>query len=481
MLLANKSSCIARRVWFFSSLFLITSVASSFAQDARPANGVGPKVEAVSSDALAVKSSGEKTSPLVLGQSDIRVMLQDLMKTDPGITSSKKAMEAAGSDSNASFLSFFPSQSLTGDRGREFIDSQSKRDAGSDGANQIREKLSFTLTQPVFAGGAIRSGYQTAKIQEEISRISVQVAEGAALNNGLARYFQLIKNYKLYNYAVKKEQTIKDKLELETVRVERGSALAIEELAAKGSLLAATTQRVTLQGDYLSALAQFKSVFGDSPVMKDLLKSEIKISNVTTDIEEAVGLAMSNNSNISLSSLNIDIAEKSKSLVSAGFWPNVDLEGKVNWEKDAGGELGIRRDWTVLLKLTWNAQLSSIPALRSARHSLHARQSDLVAAKRAVSEGVEGSIILLKSLQQVISLASNGVTIAQELYNAQKKQLDEGEITEVDLLGAYVGVFDAQSAYVGAKYDRNILKVSILNSLGILSMDSIVDDALGKK
>lgn len=481
MLSSNNLFNALQRSWFLLAFVLVANASPVCAQDLRPVKGVGSKIEIISNNALPVKDSIPKTESIASGKSNIRVMLQDLLKTDPAIISAQKAMEAAGSDTTGSFLSFFPSQSLVGDSGREFIDSQSKRDAGSDGANQIREKLTFTLTQPIFAGGAIKSGYQRTKIQEEISRVGVQIVEGATLVDGLTRYFQLIKSYKLYNYAVKKEQTIKDKLELETVRVERGSALAIEELAAKSSLLAATTERVSLGGVYFSALASFRSLFGADPVVKDLLKNEIKISNVTKDIEKAVSQALTNNSNITLSSLNIDIAEKTKSAASAGLWPNIDLEGKVNWEKDAGGELGIRRDWTILLKLTWNAQLGTLPALRSARHSLHARQSDLIAAKRAVTEGVEGSMILLKSLQQVIGLAGNGVTIAQELYNAQKKQLDEGEITEVELLGAYVGVFDARSAYVGAKYDRNILKVSVLNSLGILSLDSLVDNSLKKK
>ena len=52
--------------------------------------------------------------------------------------------------------------------------------------------------------------------------------------------------------------------------------------------------------------------------------------------------------------------------------------------------------------------------------------------------------------------------------------------TEVELLGAYVGVYDARSAYVGAKYDRNILKARMLNDLGVLSMDSIIPDVIKK-
>ena len=412
---------------------------------------------------------------------DIRVLLQGALDGHPLITSALKTLEASRSDSDGSFLSFFPTQNLTGDTGREFIDSQSKRDAGSDGSNLKRDKLTLSVTQPVFAGGAIKSIYDISKKNEQISETRLALAEATVLLDAVTRYYELIKNYKLYNYARQKEKLIKEKLQLESARVERGSAIAIEELQAKSSLLAATQQRVASNGQYLSSVSRFRNLFGEDPIMKDLLVSEVKITGIVDDKEEAFRQALVNNGNLIISDLNVDIAEISKSSASAGFWPKLDLEGKVNWEKDNGGELGIRRDWSVLLKMTWNTQLSTLPALHAARHSLSARRSDVVSIRKDLERDINANIISLDALQQTISLLSNGVVIAQEVYNAQKKQVEEGALTEVELLGAYVGVYDARSAYVGAKYDRNILKARMLNDLGLLSMDSIIPDSIEKK
>jgi len=412
---------------------------------------------------------------------DIRSLLQGALDGHPLITSALKTLEASRSDSDGSFLSFFPTQSLTGDTGREFIDSQSKRDAGSDGSNLQRDKLTLSVTQPVFAGGAIKSIYDISKKNEQISETRLALAEATVLLDAVTRYYELIKNYKLYNYAGQKEKLIKEKLQLESARVERGSAIAIEELRAKSSLLAATQQRVASNGQYLSSVSRFRNLFGEDPIMKDLLVSEVKITGIVDDKEEAFRQALVNNGNLIISDLNVDIAEISKSSASAGFWPKLDLEGKVNWEKDNGGELGIRRDWSVLLKMTWNTQLSTFPALHAARHSLSARRSDVVSIRKDLERDINANIIALDALQQTISLLSNGVVIAQEVYNAQKKQVEEGALTEVELLGAYVGVYDARSAYVSAKYDRNILKARMLNDLGLLSMDSIIPDSIEKK
>ena len=411
---------------------------------------------------------------------DILILLQGALDSHPFISSALKTLEASRSDSDGSFLSFFPSQSLTGDTGREFIDSQSKRDAGSDGSNLKRDKLTLSVTQPVFAGGAIKSVYDISKVSEQISETRVVLAEGTVLVDAITRYYELIKNYKLYNYARQKEKIIKEKLQLETARVERGSAIAIEELQAKSSLLVATQQRVSSNGQYLSSVSKFRNLFGEDPIMKDLLVGEVKITGIVDNKEEAFKQALANNGNLIISDLNVDIAEISKLSASAGFWPKLDLEGKVNWEKDNGGELGIRRDWSVLLKLSWNTQLSTLPALYAARHSLSARRSDVVSIRRDLERDINANIISLDALQQTISLLSNGVVIAQEVYNAQKKQVEEGALTEVELLGAYVGVYDARSAYVGAKYDRNILKARMLNDLGVLSMDSIIPDVTKK-
>jgi outer membrane protein, adhesin transport system len=460
----NKNSYRRIFICFFSLFIFSTNINLAFSQ-----NTVAEKK---ASNDPALKQGDRQ---------DIRVLLQGTLDNHPLISSALKTLEASRSDSDGSFLSFFPSQSLTGDTGREFIDSQSKRDAGSDGSNLKRDKLTLSVTQPVFAGGAIKSTYDISKVNEQISETRVRLAEGTVLLDAITRYYELIKNYKTYNYALQKERIIKEILQLETARVERGSAIAVEELQAKGSLLAATQQRVSLNGQYLSSVSKFRNLFGVDPILKNLLLNEIKITDIVDNKEEAFKQALANNGNLIISDLNVDIAEMSKLSASAGFWPKLDLEGKVNWEKDNGGELGIRRDWSVLLKLSWNTQLSTLPALHSARHSLSARRSDVVSIRKDLERDIDANIISLDALQQTISLLSNGVVIAQEVYNAQKKQVEEGALTEVELLGAYVGVYDARSAYVGAKYDRNILKARMLNDLGVLSMDSIIPDVIKKK
>ena len=94
-----------------------------------------------------------------------------------------------------------------------------------------------------------------------------------------------------------------EKLQLETARVERGSAIAIEELQAKSSLLAATQQRVSSNGQYLSSVSKFRNLFGEDPIMKDLLVSEVKITGIVENKEEAFKQALLNNGNLIISDL----------------------------------------------------------------------------------------------------------------------------------------------------------------------------------
>ena len=56
---------------------------------------------------------------------------------------------------------------------------------------------------------------------------------------------------------------------------------------------------------------------------------------------------------LSAAQTNVDVTKLGIDSVQAGFWPQIDLETTVNYEKDAGAVKGIRRDWSVLLKATW--------------------------------------------------------------------------------------------------------------------------------
>jgi outer membrane protein TolC len=82
-----------------------------------------------------------------------------------------------------------------------------------------------------------------------------------------------------------------------------------------------------------------------------------------------------------------------------------------------------------------------------------------------------------KATASAVLFARNTLNIAEEIYKAQEKKSAEGQLTEVELVGALMGVFDARVNFITAKYDRNILRATIYNDLGVSDLGKVVPDA----
>jgi len=406
---------------------------------------------------------------------DFRSAIKDLVNSDRRVLSLENQIVAAEEDLRSAQFGLFPSLSVTGDTGREFIDSPSKRSSGSDGSNLFRKKMGATVNQPVF-DSALYSQIQNSKIAVDILRSSLATTRSLVLLDGLTSYFEVIKSYKILGYQNSKEKLVKKILNIESIRIEQGSGLAVDELQARSALQAAAQQTVISRGQFRSASERFKGFFGDFDV-KQLLDSELKISDFDQDLDEFVVDSLDKNPQIYQLQQAFLLAQEAKKSSQNSFLPSVSLEGSTNWEEDAGGDIGIRRDWSVLLKLNWAVSPSLFSSTRSASSRVLAALDDLRSTEKTLDRELKANVENYKASASAVLFARNSLNIAEEIYKAQRTKSVEGQLTEIELVGALMGVFDARVNYVTAKYDRNILRATIYNDLGVLDLDKVVPDA----
>lgn len=406
---------------------------------------------------------------------DFGSALKDLVNTDRRVLSLENQIVAAEEDLKSAQFGLLPSLSVTGDTGREFIDSPSKRSSGSDGSNLFRKKMGATVSQSVF-DSTLYSQIQNSKISLDILRGSLAATKSLVLLDGLTSYFEVIKSYKILGHQNSKEKLVKKVLNIESMRIEQGSGLAVDELQARSALQAAAQQTVISRGQFRSASERFKGFFGDFDIKK-LLDSELKISDFDQDLDEFVAGSLEKNPQIYQLQQAVLLAQEAEKISQNRFLPSVSLEGSTKWEEDAGGDIGIRRDWSVLLKLNWAISPSLFPSTRSASSRTLAALDDLRSTEKTLDRELKANVENYKASALAVLFARNSLNIAEEIYKAQRTKSVEGQLTEIELVGALMGVFDARVSYVAAKYDRNILRATIYNDLGVLDLDKVVPDA----
>ena len=192
---------------------------------------------------------------------------------------------------------------------------------------------------------------------------------------------------------------------------------------------------------------------------------------IPSSLDEALKIALENSPALAAAQATADVTEIGISSAEAGYWPKLDLEATVNYERDAGGVKGIRRDWSVLLKASWTLfdGFGTYHGVQSARNNYAASISQFDASKRQVKTELISSFQRFKIAEQNKDLMQNGLRIAEEIVSAQERMEKAGKETALNTLDAQSQLIDAKINYTSAFYDHLLGGLSVMTTMGILT------------
>jgi len=401
--------------------------------------------------------------------------LSKLLSVDHRIMAAKASLQAARSGNEQAFSVFLPRVSLSSDAGKEVIDSPSTRLSGLDEQRETREKATLTITQNLFSGGANTASYNISGKQVDLAELGLANTENSVLLQGLIAYFSLKRDKKLFDLALRAEAFTKQQLKLENEKIEKGKGIALDVLQAKGRLQLAAQRRIQFQGQLDVTTTQFTHLFRFRPVLPVGAETKFEMPEIPKSLDQALTVAIENSSALAAARASVDVTKIGIDSAEAGFWPRLDLEATVNYERDAGGVKGIRRDWSVLLKASWTLfdGFGTYHGARSARSNYAASISQFDASKWQVKTELISSFQRFKVAEQNKELMENGLRIAEEIVSAQERMEKAGKETAINTLDAQSQLIDAKIKYTSAFYDHLLGGFSILNNMGVLTPENL--------
>ena len=401
--------------------------------------------------------------------------LSKLLSIDHRITAAKASLEAARSGNEQAFSVFLPRVSLSSDAGKEVIDSPSTRSSGLDEQRETREKATLTISQNLFSGGANTASYDSSGKQVDLAELGLATTENSILLEGLIAYFSLERDKNLFDLASRAEAFTKKQLKLENEKVGKGKGIALDVLQAKGRLQLAAQRRIQFQGQLDVSTTQFTYLFRFRPVLPAGAKTEFEMPSIPSSLDEALKIALENSPALAAAQTTADVTKIGINSAEAGYWPKLDLEATVNYERDAGGVEGIRRDWSVLLKASWTLfdGFGTYHGVKSARSNHAASISQFDASKRQVKTELISSFQRFKIAEQNKDLMQNGLRIAEEIVSAQERMEKAGKETALNTLDAQSQLIDAKINYTSAFYDHLLGGLSVMTTMGILTPENL--------
>ncbi|MCR6630742.1 MAG: TolC family protein [Magnetospirillum sp.] len=191
--------------------------------------------------------------------------LRGLVESHPQIQAKQKGVASADEGIRVARSGYLPVVRVTGDTGPEYVDSPDRRDTEGRRFYKGREGAGLVVTQRLFDGYGTDSQVDAAKVSREISSSDLRATRQNALLEGALAYIDVLRQVRLIQLARDNERKIQEQLNLEDERVQKGSGMASDVLAAKQRLQVAKERRVNFEGNFEAAVAKYSQVFDHPP------------------------------------------------------------------------------------------------------------------------------------------------------------------------------------------------------------------------
>ena len=407
------------------------------------------------------------------GAVTLQAELRQLLESHPSLRASMGKVNAARERKRGAFAGYLPKVEFSAGGGHEVVDSPGTRAQGFTETREFRRNTTLTVTQNLFNGYATTEGRDRAGSQLKVEEFRLKALRQRLLFDGVLRYHRVLRGTRLVALARQNVTVLKRQLRLEDERVQRGSGIAVDVLLAKTRLQLAIERRVQLSGLLEEQEARYAQVFGHAPDQRRMKAPAIKLPALEEKLDRAVAIAKESNPRLGVSGSQIEVEVHRKQIARAGYFPELNVVGTGNWEKNVDGIKGHRRDWSVTLRAKWalfsgfetQAGVSAAAFEEAAARNVHRDQM------RKVAQELQIALQKLKTVRRRVELLANAVTIAQEVFDARRKLRDAGRETAINVLDAQSEVFAARINYVAARSDSAVAIYEVLHRTGLLTQD----------
>ncbi len=401
--------------------------------------------------------------------------LRDLLATHPELKAAEGSLASSQEGVRESRGTLLPNAVVTGDTGREVIDSPGRRDQNLGSSNLTRGRATLTVTQNLFTGFRNQASRRTADLNLDLAQLNLNLTRQTLLFQGVEAYLEVLRQFALVDLARENERTTSEQLALEDERVIRGSGIAVDVLFAKARLQIAKERRVAFEGAQRDAITRYIQVFGRAPELAAMARPRPPSEQLPTGLDGALAIARVDRINLKSSLKNIDVAEQRRRIAKADLLPSIDVVGIANVENNVDAERGVRRDYSILLRLNWEifSGFATQAAVSRAAFDRAVSQDNAAFTRRGVEEDVALSWQALQTAEERVALLENAVAIAGEVFDARVRLRDAGRETAINVLDAESEGFAARINLAVADFDREVAKYRLLLAIGRLTPASL--------
>jgi adhesin transport system outer membrane protein len=401
-------------------------------------------------------------------------MLKGLTEQHPQLQAQREAVESSAEGKREAASGYYPQVALTTSWGYETVD-RTETNPGGNYTNYPTESYGVSATQNLFNGLRTRATHKTARLAYDIAQTTYEQTAQQLLFEGATGYLEVLRQIELTNLSMENQNTLKNQLNLEDERVQRGSGVAVDVLQAKSRLQISKERYTAFIGLLKDAISRYTQVYGVAPDLEDMVMPALPEEHVPESLEEAIKIAEAEHPALRNASTGVLAAKAAKTAARAGYYPNIDLVASANYDDNLSGTAGEETKSSVLLKSSWNlfSGMADHARVQKSAHDYQAAINGSHYAQRKIIEEVKLAWSSLVTNRERYNLLNNAVNIAAEVFEARKRLRDAGSETALNVLDAENELFRARIDSASAQFDYYNAMYRLLLSMGRLTVERL--------
>jgi len=321
----------------------------------------------------------------------------------------------------------------------------------------------FTLTQSIYNGGSIWTGYRQAEIKAEMEHYQVRDFELEVIFQTKEKFYSLLKAGEIYGVREEAERLAEENLRDVRIKKEQGLRSLSDVLRWEVQLASEKAERVTAENNL--RLARYR--------LEELVGLELRGSFTAEAIPEASVLSMEESFQhhflqedaagtpfqethpaAAAAVAATRMAGKSIDLAKSRFKPSVNFTADYGWRENDTFSLDDYSTWFVALQVEFPLfnSFGDYYNLQRARKDRRRAEREEDHTRRALTTGRAETLLAVRAALARMEITGTAVRQAEENFRIMKDKYEVGLATNIELIDAQVVARRARVERISALY-----------------------------
>jgi TolC family type I secretion outer membrane protein len=329
----------------------------------------------------------------------------------------------------------------------------------------------ISVTQPVFAGGALLANLNQWQANDMRAQADLENTQQETILNVQLSYFGVLKANELLAVARDYLQSTEEHLVSARKKVEAGLRSRTEILrwevqkAEAESLVLQAENRVELAKTALNEVlgVELTSEYALTPV------DELEVS-VPPTLAEQTSLALSRHPGLRVAEASVEVANAQSHIVRSNFVPKLSLAYNYSWEANDTFAFDSIKQWSLSVVATipiFNS-FRDYASYQQARKTTQQMESLSEEYKRVLALQVKQASLSLETAKKRVTITEKAQAEAEENHRIVEKSYEVGLASNLDFLDAQDARNTARWNYIDARYDYLLAKSALARAMGVL-------------